>query len=174
MSFNNVLSKGDVSLRPLEMTDIDMLYRWENDSSVWLVSGTTVPFSRELLTQYISCADQDIFVARQLRLVIEHKGIAAGAVDLFDFDPLNQRAGVGILIDPAHRRSGCAFAALKIIEEYARLRLRLHQLYCNITADNIASLQLFSKAGYIVCGTKKEWIASPGAWLDEHTLQFML
>lgn len=174
MAFTGLLHDGNISLRALEMSDLDTLYRWENDPSVWLVSGTTVPFSRELLSQYIQSADLDIFIVRQLRLIIEQDGRPAGAVDLFDFDPLNCRAGVGILIDPAYRRNGCAYTALRLMERYARTRLRLHQLYCNITSDNLPSLQLFGKAGYQVTGTKKDWIATPDGWTDEHLLQLVL
>lgn len=174
MPFSNLLHEGDILLRALEMSDLDTLYRWENDPSVWLVSGTTVPFSRELLSQYIHSADLDIFVVRQLRLVIEQGGRAVGAVDIFDFDPLNGRAGVGILIDPSCRRNGCAYTALRLMERYARTRLRLHQLYCNITADNLPSMKLFAKAGYQVTGTKKDWVAVPSGWTDEHLLQLVL
>ncbi len=174
MPFSNLLHEGSISLRALEMSDLDTLYRWENDPSVWLVSGTTVPFSRELLAQYIQSAELDIFVVRQLRMIIERSGQAIGAVDLFDFDPLNCRAGLGILIDPASRRAGSAYTALRLMERYARTRLRLHQLYCNVTADNTPSLSLFAKAGYQITGTKKDWIATPSGWADEYTLQLML
>lgn len=174
MPFSNLLQKDTISLRALELSDLDVLFRWENNPSVWLVSGTTVPFSRELLTQYIQCAEQDIFSVRQLRLIIENDGLATGAVDLFEFDPLNRHAGVGILIDPLFRRSGLALTALKLVEEYARKRLHLHQLYCNITDDNIPSIKLFTKAGYKLGGTKKEWVATGEGWLDEHIYQLML
>jgi len=159
------------------MADLELLYSWENDSSVWLVSGTTVPFSRDLLTQYIQSADQDIYSVRQLRLIItsnEHSGQAVGAVDLFDFDPLNKRAGIGILISQKFRKQGYAKHALAVIAKYSRLRLQMHQLYCSIPSCNTASIKLFSAAGYSQCGTRKDWLLTPDGWSNEIIMQIIL
>lgn len=43
---------------------------------------------------------------RQLRLMIELKAenLVIGSVDLFEYDPHNNRAGIGILIDDAYQR----------------------------------------------------------------------
>lgn len=86
-----------VGLRALEPEDVSVLYRWENDPQVWRVSGTLAPFSRHALARFIEEQQLDIYATRQQRLVIETVagGVAVGAVDLFDFDPLHGRAGVG-------------------------------------------------------------------------------
>src|SRR6185436_12887613 len=96
-----------IRLRALEPSDVDLLYQWENDASVWSVSGTLAPFSKFVLEQYLASSHQDIYSNKQLRLMIdlsanneedepESRGI--GCIDLFDFDPKNRKAGVGILI----------------------------------------------------------------------------
>ena len=44
--------KGEqVYLRALEPTDLDFLYKLENDTSVWEVSGTLKPYSKK----YYNC-----------------------------------------------------------------------------------------------------------------------
>jgi RimJ/RimL family protein N-acetyltransferase len=97
-------------LRPLELTDLDLLYQWENDTSDWAASGTNIPFSRTFLIEYILSAQADIYQAGQMRLAIEcpATGKLAGAIDLFDFDAKNRRAAIGIIIDSGHRRLGIA------------------------------------------------------------------
>jgi len=35
-----------IHLRAMEPEDIELLYQWENNGSVWSVSGTVTPFSR--------------------------------------------------------------------------------------------------------------------------------
>ena len=90
-----------VRLRAVEPADAEMLYDWENDTSVWSVSGTTEPFSRAQMEAFIAAQQQgDIFRTGQLRLIAETQSDAraVGVVDLFEFDPLNRRAGIGILI----------------------------------------------------------------------------
>ena len=51
--------------------------------------------------------------------------------------------------------------------------MNLHQLFCNITVENEASLRLFKKAGFSVVGTKKEWIREGSRYTDEYMLQLI-
>jgi len=171
------LLKGKkVYLRALEPTDIDEVYQWENDSTIWHLSNTIAPYSRFILEQYLAEAHQDIFTAKQLRLVISlPEGKAIGCIDIFDFDPLHQRAGVGILIaEEAERGKGFASEALQLLISYCRDTIHLHQLYCNITEGNGSSLKLFTNLGFAVCGTKKAWLKEKGGWKDEQMLQLLL
>ena len=51
-----------IRLRALEPEDLELLYRWENDSALWEFSSTLAPFSRYLLKEYIeNAAQQTIF-----------------------------------------------------------------------------------------------------------------
>jgi diamine N-acetyltransferase len=171
-----LLTGKHIRLRALEPEDLEVLYTWENDTAAWLVSGTLTPFSRFVLTQYLASSHQDIYSSRQLRLVIEKtaEGKPIGCIDLFDFDPKNKRAGVGILIgDHSERSRGYASEALSILVNYAFSILDLHQLYCNVTVDNDKSLRLFVHQGFEVCGTRRDWIYNSPHWLDEYMLQLV-
>lgn len=98
-----------------------------------------------------------------------------GAVDLFDYDPIHRRAGVGILIYGAgHRRRGYARGAIDILCRYARERLNLHQLWCTVGADNRASRELFRQAGFVESGTRRDWRWTPAGFEDEIFLQKIL
>ncbi|MCF8405689.1 MAG: GNAT family N-acetyltransferase [Bacteroidales bacterium] len=170
--------KGDkILLRALEPTDIDLLYQWENDEEVWVLSNTITPFSKFVLEQYIINSSQDIFTNKQLRLMIDKivkgKQITIGSIDLFDFDPMNKRAGIGILITKEERRNGFASIALKQLIQYCFEVLQLHQLYCNISLDNEASLKLFRKFNFEIVGLKKDWIKAKENWIDEYFLQLI-
>lgn len=164
-------------LRALEPSDVDLLYQWENDTTVWHLSNTLTPFSRFALEQYIMNAGEDIFASKQLRLMIdtsaEDEIMTIGCIDLFDFDPVNMRAGVGIMITKEERGKGYASEALSLIIDYAFDRLKLHQLYSNILSDNKASLELFKKKHFTIIGVKKEWIRVNNSWTDEYLLQLI-
>lgn len=165
-------------LRALEHEDLEVMYGWENDMSLWRVSGTVAPFSRHMLSRLIEEQQYDIYTTRQLRLVVEvdapNGRAAAGAVDLFDFDPQHLRAGVGVLIAEEFRGRGLAKDALMAVERYAREVLRLHQLWCSVTEDNQSSLGLFRCLGYKECGRRREWIITPQGALDEVLMQKIL
>ena len=174
MIYHNILENGRVLLRALEPSDVDALYRWENDTDIWIVSSTITPFSRDLLKKYIETSDQDIYSVKQLRLVIEAKdqgNIAVGAIDLFDFDPNNRRAGVGVLIDPAQRGKKYGYEALGVLIKYSFSVLNLHQLYANVLEENKPGISLFEKCGFHIIGVKRDWVRSPNGWLNEYLMQ---
>ena len=165
-----------VRLRAVEPEDVDVMYRWENDPAVWRVSGTLAPFSRHALMQFVEEQRLDLYRTGQLRLIIETpEGTAVGTLDLFEFDPLHRRAGIGILIyDAAQRGRGYASDALETLRGYARETLGLHQLWCDVGADNEASLRLFDRAGFVRTGCKRDWILTPEGFRDLLTLQLII
>ena len=165
-------------LRALEPQDVDVLYSLENDTALWRVSGTMAPFSRHSLMRFIEEQQYDIYALRQQRLVIEAdvdgEARAVGAIDLFDFDPQNLRAGVGVVISAEYRERGYAKDALNILEYYAKVVLHLHQLWCGIGADNNASIRLFQGAGFVECGRRREWMLTSEGTIDEILMQKIL
>ena len=169
------LKGNTVYLRALEPTDLDFLFQLENNEEVWEVSNTTSPFSKFVLTQYLENSHKDIYEAKQLRLVIcvSESNRAIGCIDLFDFEPKHKRVGVGILItSEENKQKGFASEALQLMSNYVFQHLELHQIYAGITEDNIASIKLFEKAGFIKTGIKKDWISSKGIFKNE--LQYQL
>ena len=166
-----------VRLRAVEPADIEAMYRWENDASVWQVSGTMTPFSRRQLERFVEEQQFDIYQTRQQRLIIERRtdGVLLGTFDLFEFDPLHGRAGLGLLIYPAELRGkGYATDALAVACRYARDVLRLHQLWGNAGAANTASLALLRGAGFREVGVKQAWNWTPDGYTDEVLFQKIL
>ncbi len=170
------LSAGRYYLRALEPEDLEVLYALENDEGAWQFSNTIAPFSRQILREYLKNAHKDIFEARQLRLAIcaKNRVEALGFIDLFDYEPLHRRAGVGIIVkDASLRGTGIGSEALGMIVDYAFSRLQLHQLYANIDPANHASVALFTKFGFEMTGLKKEWNFIHGAFRDEAIYQLI-
>ena len=156
-------------LRALEPQDLDFLYQLENDTGVWEISGTLVPYSRAVLKKYLDNAHRDIFEVKQLRLsVCDPKGNIKGLIDMFDFDPKNSRAGLGIVVlDAADRNKGMGAEAITLFVDYAFSVLNLHQVYANILEDNAVSRHVFEKLGFTKAGVKKDWVRWGNAYKNE-------
>ncbi|TCN51607.1 N-acetyltransferase [Flavobacterium circumlabens] len=169
--------KGDsVYLRALEPNDLEFVYAMENDQSIWEVSNTQTPYSRFLVRQYLENAHQDIYEAKQLRLAIcqDEDFPAIGLIDLFEFDPKNNRAGIGIVIqNKDNRNQKVGSEALGLLIKYAFHHLNLHQLYANINVGNVASIALFTKFGFKEIGIKKDWILQNNQYQDEAIFQLI-
>lgn len=164
-----------IHLRALEPEDLDFLYEIENNESIWEVSNTQTPYSKWVLKQYLENAHQDIFEAKQLRLVIvsSESNEKVGFIDVFDFDAKNSRAGIGIVISSTFRNQGIGKETLQLISNYAFTHLNLHQLFANITINNEASLQLFTNFGFEKIGIKKDWTKIQGTFVDEVLFQLI-
>ena len=166
----------NIRLRALEPEDLELLYTWENNETFWVYSNTVSPFSRFTLKRYIENSHKNIYETGQLRLMIDHieDKKTIGTIDLFEFDPFHKRAGIGILIaDETYRRKGFAAMSLKCLIQYCFKTLQLHQLYCNILANNTVSIELFKKHGFVEIGRKKDWIQTDNGYLDEYLFQLL-
>ena len=167
------LKGSHIRLRALEPSDLEFLYELENNPAIWEVSGTTSPYSKYLLQQYLDNAHRDIYEVKQLRLAIAAASDkVVGFADLYEFDPRNRRAGLGLVIlNPQDRNKGMGAETVDILCNYAFSVLELHQVYAHVLEDNAASLRLFRKLGFEETGLRKEWCLSGGTFKNELVFQ---
>ncbi len=97
-----------------------------------------------------------------------------GCVDLYNYDPLNRRAAVGIMVATEHRRQGYALAMLREVAKLSTTNYHLHTLYADIAVTNTASTALFLKAGYTQCGLFRDWLSVDGKFTDAVRMQLIL
>ncbi len=169
----NYLQGAHITLRAVEPGDLDDLYRWENDTTLWCYGSTMAPLSRHLLAQYIKNYTADIARDNQLRLMIVERvsGKAIGTMDCFDYDLVNHKAGIGILIDPAYQHQGLGKESLDLFTTYAFQMLRLHQLYAHVPASNTPSVKLFTACGFQESGRLRDWVHLPLGYDDALVFQ---
>ncbi|MDR0348060.1 MAG: GNAT family N-acetyltransferase [Tannerella sp.] len=170
-----LLEGNTIRLRALEPEDLDCLYKWENDTSLWRYGSSLAPYSRFSLRDYIVDSRLDIFQSRQLRMmiVLKENEQPVGTVDLYDIDPLNGRAGIGILVDNPYRKQGVGMEALGIMQEYAIKFLMMKQIYAYVPERNEASVKLFANSNYEKTGKLKSWIKNGNCYEDVFFMQLL-
>ena len=149
-----VLNNNRITLRSLESYDIDWLLLVENNTENWKVSGTTKAFTRETITSYVALAQENISTALQYRFVIERENIRVGLIDLFDYDSINNKVGVGILVLTKFQNTGVGDSALRLLMEYCVNQLKIELVYANIAETNIPSIRLFKNNEFILTPQK--------------------
>ncbi|MDH6306351.1 diamine N-acetyltransferase [Parabacteroides sp. PF5-5] len=171
-----LLKNDTLALRALEPEDLEYLFRWENNSAIWSCSGSTIsPYSRYVLKEYIAQSHLGIYEQKQLRLIIElmETKKPIGMIDLYDFDPHNRKAGVGILLDTEHQGNGMATNALHLLTDYAFSFLKIHQLYAYVAINNEPSKSLFLRCGFTISGTLSDWISTEKGYSDVLIMQYI-
>lgn len=171
-----LLKNNIIELRAPEPQDIDRIMSWENDTSDWDASCNIAPYSRKQIWEYIANYRADIFETGQLRFMIERKEESqpAGMIDLFDFDAVNRRAFVGILIDKSCRGCGIGSMALDLLSDYCFRRLGMHQLVATTAVDNYSAVELFKSCGYRISGRLRSWLRRGESYQDVYVMQRLL
>lgn len=154
-----------IRLRKIEPSDVPYLYRWENDATAWADGSNHNPLSQQDLRDYIASTTGDIYKDSQLRLIIEEQSpitndqspITVGCIDLFDFDPRNRRAALGMYIAPEFRGKRVGREALLQMEHYAFDFLHLRVLYAVIATSNTVCSALYQSAGYTPSSPLPAW-----------------
>ena len=156
-----------IKLRKIEPSDVVFLYQWENDASSWADGSNHNPLSQSDLRDYVGSTTGDIYKDGQLRLIIEESGQTMGCIDLFDFDPRNRRAAIGMYIAPEYRGKGVGKAALEQLEAYAFGHLNMRVLYAIIATNNIPCSALYRATGYTPSSALAHWTLESDAvlWL---------
>ncbi len=149
-----------IHLRKIEPTDVPYLYRWENDASAWADGSNHNPLSQQDLRDYVVASTGDIYRDGQLRLIIENREPGTetlGCADLFDFDPRNRRAEIGLYIAPEYRGKGYAAQVLLQLEQYAFSFLQLRVLYAIVAVHNKPCSELFLSSHYTPSSLLPDW-----------------
>ena len=168
-----------IQLRKIEPQDLPFLYRWENDAAAWADGANHNPLSQQDLRAYIESTTGDIYRDGQLRLIIEQMtndkcqmtNVTLGCIDLFDFDPRNRRAAIGMYIAPEFRGKGVGHEAVKALEKYAFEFLNMRVLYAIIATSNMACTALYKNEGYRPSALLTQWTLESDAtlWLKTNS-----
>ncbi|MBP1637463.1 MAG: GCN5-related N-acetyltransferase [Bacteroidetes bacterium] len=168
----NFLENEKILLRAVEPEDLELLYKWENDSSIWIAGNTRVPYSKYQLKQYAANPPADIYESKHIRLMITDilNKKTVGTVDLFDFDVHNSRIAMGLFVADEFKGNGFAKGSMILVENYVFNFLKINQLYVQIAENNSASRKLFEN-NYELHGKLKNWIKTPDGFEDILTYQ---
>lgn len=154
-------------------SDLRKLLDWENDLDNSEHTDFPAFFSKEQLSEFL-CSTHDLLLNNQIRYMITHNEETIGCIDLFEYDLVNSRAGVGIFIEKKWRNKGFAYAALNKLKHLASTDFFLNQLYATIYSSNIGSLKLFKSSGFVINGTRQQWVRKQEQFEDVHFLQCFL
>lgn len=146
-----------IKLRKIEPQDVPFLYQWENDAMVWADGSNHNPLSQKDLRDYVDNSTGDIYKDGQLRLIIEKDGYTIGCADLFDLDPRNRRAAIGLYIAPEFRGKGYGTQTLADLERYAFGFLHLRTIYSVVRVDNQACKKAHEQAQFTPSSILRGW-----------------
>ena len=152
-------------LRTPLSSDLDDLLSWENDLKNNLYTDVPVFYTPSQIEDFLN-SNHDLLLQNQIRYIIELNSSAVGCIDLYDYDMVNSRAGVGIYVDSNFRNKGIASKSLELLKSISMEKYLIYNLYADIMSRNKASIKIFEKANFIKNGIKTNWIRTESSFED--------
>ena len=141
----------DVTLRPLERSDLHFVHVLNNNRSVM---GYWFEEPYESFVELEELYRKHIHDQSERRFIVEHEQPdtqaheRVGLVELVEIDHLHRRAEFLIMISPEHQGRGFAKAATRRAINYAFRVLNLYKLYLLVDVDNASAIRVYEGAGF--------------------------
>ncbi|HEY2020499.1 spermidine N1-acetyltransferase [Paraburkholderia sp.] len=136
----------ELSLRPLERTDLRFVHEVNNDAKImryWFEE----PY--ETFSELSQLYDEHVHDLRERRFVaIDNKGATVGLVELIELDYIHRRGEFQIIIAPHAQGRGYASIATRLAIDYAFSVLNMRKLYLIVDKSNAAAIHVYEKCGF--------------------------
>lgn len=155
---------GNVYLRPLTLSDTDLIVKWRNEDSVRENLFTQTLITPEShVAYYENVINQHKCYQFIVERIVSEDGmnyncsVPIGTVYLKDIDLANNKALMGIFIGAEFDRGqGFGKEAVKLILQYGFMQLKLNKIYLRIICNNNAAISLYKELGFVEEGRLKE------------------
>jgi ribosomal-protein-alanine N-acetyltransferase len=154
-------------LRPLTESDIpwllehfgkDLVNQHVEDDNV-----TTIDEARELYEAFIRPRP---FLFR-LGMVLKDSGQLIGTIGFYGINQEHKRAILGADLDPAHWGEGLATEAVLALVRYGFEVMELNRIEASADPDNIESIKLIERTGFVKEGVKRQLDWYKGVFHDD-------
>lgn len=154
-----------IVLRKPFIGDLKKLLIWENDLKNTSFTDHPFFYSIDDLQDFLN-SDQELLIDNQKRFIISFDEEAIGCIDLYAFDLVNSRAGVGVFIDSKFRSQGFGTMSIQLLKKISIKDYSINSLYAEISCKNEPSIKAFEKSGFVKNGIKKNWIRTQESFED--------
>jgi RimJ/RimL family protein N-acetyltransferase len=163
-----MFSLNGVTLRPLELDDIDLMYQWEANIELDILSGWTPKRSlvafRQKFEKRITEPEDDRYT-----FGIQFEERLVGYVELVMIDHFEQRAFISILIGEKQLWGrGIGSTALRILLDYAFTIQAMEKICAEVYGLNTRSQRLMEHVGFQREGILRQHEFHNGSRQDMH------
>lgn len=158
-----------VHLRALERSDVDLLWKWENDHEVmfFMANPPPAPSHEWILKRYTALTTDP----QKGAFIIETRDEprrAIGLIDYYDLSIKNRNCWVSIEIgEKEYWGKGYGTDAMRTMLEYLFDTMHMHKVRLWAVGHNKRAIASYKKCGFQVEVESHESVWSNGRWYDE-------
>ena len=156
-----------IRLTPLEESDVDLLYVWQNASSLRdLTMGFRFPVQKETVKEWIKSGREQNAKSRVVFAIRQNEDLV-GTIQLHSIDPYQRKAQLGVYIgESKNRNNGFGFISCSLLIDYAFNGLDMRKIGLEVLSVNRNAIALYEKLGFKKEGTKINEYFLGGQYLD--------
>lgn len=166
MSYYKKIVGNKIFLSPFDKTDIPILTKWMNDPIV--ASGWGNPYgliNEDKMYEQMQNNQKNGYC---FSIITKEEEKLVGYCMIYNFDKVCRSASFGVIIgDEEERNRGYGRDAVNLILEFAFKTLNIHSVYLGVFDFNKVAVDLYTKIGFRVIGTKRENYFLNGKWHNE-------
>lgn len=157
-----------ISLTPLAVDDLPLLFEWINDREQVLFNGPYKPVHWDQHKAWFESiqARKDVVI---FGIRLENRKLI-GSCQLHSINPIHQSAELQIRIGETEERGhGYGTEAVRLLLDFAFKDLNLHRVYLNVFANNVRAIRAYEKAGF-----SREGLLRGAAYIDGNYLDVIV
>lgn len=158
-----------ITLRAIDVADIETLNRWANAPEIWkMLGGWHFPYSILNTEQWVKSINNNDQKNQVFAIETKEHGLI-GTANLVNIDWKNRNAFHGMMLgDKETRGKGYAQDTVMAIMRFAFDELGLQRLDGDMISSNKLSINFYTKrCGWEIEGVKKDWFYREGKFFDK-------
>lgn len=165
--------KGErVALREILLEDLDLVYRWVNDSenTEWLLIEPPISYESERMwiERARSSPDRKVFII----IASGDKPIGTLSIEAINWRHLSAQVGISIF-EPDYRGKGLGTEAMNLALKYAFEVLRLHRVQLYVFENNERAIRSYKKCGFQTEGLVRECYYKRGRFISAYLMSIL-
>ncbi|AJH15693.1 GNAT family N-acetyltransferase [Myroides profundi] len=163
-----ILETERLILRRLDINDLNTMYTMRTDPEVMKYIPIPITQSEEEIKQYIHSIDERMAAKECVNwaITLKEEGTMIGTIGFYRMKLEHYRAETGYMSLPKFNGKGYITEALQAIVHYGFSTMKLHSIEALLDPENIGSMKVLEKCGFIKEGHLKENWFFDGQFLD--------
>jgi len=163
-----ILTSDRITLRQINQKDAQALYSLRADSRVMQYIDRPLATSIDDANEFINKINNSLITGDGISWAISLKDdpVMIGNIGLWRIIKENYRAEIGYMLHTAFQGKGIMQECFDLVLHYGFNDLKLHSIEANINPENLASMKLLEKNGFVREAYFKENFFYDGRFLD--------
>ncbi|GAA2760160.1 GNAT family N-acetyltransferase [Actinopolymorpha rutila] len=165
----DALAGASVRLRELHEADLASLCAWWADPRIvpFQVAGPPHLRPSDGVREMFRTWSANDGLDCGFSIVAKDSGELLGHGALFQTQPKDRCATLGIFLGPDHHGQGFGTDAVRVLVRYGFAQLGLHRIQLEVFAFNQPAIASYRKVGFVEEGRRRSAVYRNGAWHDE-------